>query len=539
MHDLLRTTSSPHHGVHLLLGCLLVLLALGLAACGDGLTEADETIPETTPSASLDALFDAAAAEFDVPAALLKAISYTETQWQMVEGHEEFEGMPPAFGLMALRGARLDEGARLAGVTVEAVRTEPAANIRAAAALLSRWADETGLDRADLSAWAPLAARYSGIEASEGQAEYVHHYVYDAIRTGVMARTEGGAVIASILPQAITPAFAAPPASKTASADYGPAIWRPSPNYNSRPSGSIGDVGMVIIHTCEGSYSGCWSWLTNAAAGASAHYVVNSTGTEISQLVRESQRAWHIGATYSCSRNSNVDCWRNGYSSNHFTVGIEHAGYASQSSFNTGMIQASAELSCHLSQRYNIPRDRYHYVAHGQLQPWNRTDPGPNWPWTDYLNRINAACGTGGGGGGGTIVVDSNNGLNDTNKGYIQVSSNWTASSHSTDYNTGYWWAGTQAVSDGATFWFYLPSGGQRTIDAWWVSGSNRAPSAPFLVYNASGTKLATVYKDQRSNGGKWNTLGTWTFTAGWNRVVLSRWTTSGNVVIADAVRIR
>jgi hypothetical protein len=34
-------------------------------------------------------------------------------------------------------------------------------------------------------------------------------------------------------------------------------------------------------------------------------------------------------------------------------------------------------------------------------------------------------------------------------------------------------------------------------------------------------------------------TLGTWNFTAGWNKVVLSRWATPGKVVIADAVRIR
>ena len=33
--------------------------------------------------------------------------------------------------------------------------------------------------------------------------------------------------------------------------------------------------------------------------------------------------------------------------------------------------------------------------------------------------------------------------------------------------------------------------------------------------------------------------LGTWDFTAGWNRVALSRWTTPGYVVIADAVRVK
>ena len=65
-------------------------------------------------------------------------------------------------------------------------------------------------------------------------------------------------------------------------------MWRPSPNYNARPDPT--DVAMIIIHTCEGSYSSCWSWLVNSASGVSAHYVVSESGGEISQLVRESSR---------------------------------------------------------------------------------------------------------------------------------------------------------------------------------------------------------------------------------------------------------
>lgn len=294
---------------------------------------------------------------------------------------------------------------------------------------------------------------------------------------------------------------------------------------------------MVVIHTCEGTYSGCWGWLTNSSANVSAHYVVKEDGSEISQLVREADRAWHIGASYDCSLNGSVDCWRNGYSSNHFTVGIEHAGYASQSSFPVGQIDASAKLVCDITRDNNIPRDSYHIVAHGRLQPYNRTDPGPNWPWTDYLNRINSYCGSG---GTTAITIDSNNNSNDTSKGYIEVSANWSASANVAGYyGTGYWWASTQAVSDGASFWFYLPSNATRTVDAWWTAAWDRSPTAPFIVYDAQGNKLDTVYANQQTNGGKWNTLGTYNFKAGWNRVMLSRWTGTGYVVVADAVRVR
>ena len=521
------------------LGLPVALLLIVAAGCSDSPFSPSDTPPPVSSAAPLDTLFARAGAEFGVPASLLQAIGYTETRWEMVVGHEEFEGMPAASGIMALRGERITEGARLIGASAEAVRTEPAANIRAAAALLSRWADEEGIDRTDLEAWGTVVARYSGIETPAAQAAYVRSDVYGVLRSGTVVQKADGQVLGRIQATAVGTELRGVPRlaeARTMSADYGPAIWRASPNYNSRPSGYT--PGMVIIHTCEGSYAGCWGWLTNSQAGTSAHYVVNESGSEISQLVTEANRAWHIGASYNCSLNGNTDCNLNGASSNHFTIGIEHAGYASQSSWSAGLLQASADLSCDISDDWSIPRDINHFVGHGQLQPYNRTDPGANWPWTDYLNRINTACGSTPP-PSGTIIVDSNNSLNDTNVGYISQSSNWTASSHSTDYETGYWWAQTAAVSDGATFWFYLPTAATKTIDAWWVAGTNRSSTAPFLMYNAGGSQVGSTSANMKSNGGKWNTLGTYSFTAGWNRVVLSRWTTSGSVVIADAVRIR
>ncbi len=139
-----------------------------------------------------------------------------------------------------------------------------------------------------------------------------------------------------------------------------------------------------------------------------------------------------------------------------------------------------------------------------------------------------------------TIVIDSNNASNNTAQGYIEASANWiSATSTAGYYGTGYYYASTAAVSDPATFWFYLPAAATKTIDAWWTSGTNRSTTAPFVAYNAGGAEVGRVSANQQLNGGKWNTLGTWSFTAGWNRVVLSRWTTSGYVVIADAVRVR
>ena len=59
------------------------------------------------------------------------------------------------------------------------------------------------------------------------------------------------------------------------------------------------------------------------------------------------------------------------------------------------------------------------------------------------------------------------------------------------------------------------------------------------MAFDAAGNKLGTATADQRGSGSQWVPLGTFNFTAGWNKVVLSRWTAAGAVVVADAVRIR
>ncbi len=497
----------------------------------------------------VDADFADAAAEYGVPAPLLQAIGYAETQWQMIEGMSEFEGQEPAFGVMALRGEALRLGAELAGFAEQRVKTERRANIRAAAALLSSYADELGIERAELGAWAPVVARFSGIPETlpEVQANYVHSDVYGRMRSGATVVDFAGKTIATLEPIEAQPDFAAPPKPTAAPGpDYAGSIWRPSPNYSARPAGATGVVKMVIIHSCEGAYSGCWGWLVNKSAGVSAHYVIKEDGSEISQLVKESQKGWHIGASYACNLNSSKECAMNGTSTNNFTIGIEHAGFAKQASWNSNLINNSAKLVCDMSKAHAIPRDKYHVVAHGQLQPYNRIDPGPNWPWATYLAKINEYCGAAPApvppppAPTSTIIVDSNNANNDASKAKVAVSANWVSSAATAGYyGSGYWHATTSPVSDAAEFSFYLPAAASKTVDAWWTAGTNRSLTAPFVAFNAQGTKLGTVSVNQQVNGGKWVQLGTYNFTAGWNKVVLSRWTTEGKVVIADAVRIR
>jgi hypothetical protein len=235
---------------------------------------------------------------------------------------------------------------------------------------------------------------------------------------------------------------------------------------------------------------------------------------------------------------------------NNFAVGIEHAGYGSQSSWSNGLIETSARLTCDITRRHNIPRDKNHIIAHGKLQPATRSDPGAQWPWDHYISRVRAYCGDSGTTTTPTtpttppatsqIIIDSNNANNNAAVSRIELAGTWTSSSAQAGYyGTGYWTANAAQTSQPATFWFYLPQAGTRTVEAWWTAASNRATGTPFIGFDADDHEVGRKVVNQQQSGSSWVTLGTWNFTAGWNKVVLSRWATPGKVVIADAVRIR
>lgn len=62
----------------------------------------------------------------------------------------------------------------------------------------------------------------------------------------------------------------------------------PSPNY----SQSLIVHDLVIVHLMEGGYLGSIAWLCSALAKASAHLCMNADGSEFTQLVPLSMKAW-------------------------------------------------------------------------------------------------------------------------------------------------------------------------------------------------------------------------------------------------------
>lgn len=477
-----------------------------------------------------------AALRYSVPVDLLTAIAQVETRFYFVPGldGDAFEGQP-AYGVMALRGERLARGAELSGQPVDRVQTELRANVLAAAALLRSAADSQaqGLTAAPLESWAPTVARYSGLTTEEQRFEYTQD-VYATLRSGLPDEVNRRHDLRLTPRPELSDALLPTPTGglDIQSAYYSGATWKPSPSSNFT-NGRSASVELLVIHTCAGAWSGCWGWLTTPYPTnpykTSAHYVVKEDGTSIYALVDETDTAHHVGKP-----------WK-GLPTNSRSVGIEHAGFSYQGSnkWSAGQMSASAKLSCDIVKRQRIIQDRDHIIGHYQPDPVNRaTDPGTDFPWADYMKNISTCVG-GGGGGSTSIIVDSNQANNGPKARMVAPSANWTSSSNVSGYwGTGYYVAPTAAVSDAAVFEFQLDAAGEKEVFAWWTAASDRSTSTPFVVFNASGARLATVNKNQQIDGGKWVSLGKFAFTAGWNQVAVSRWTTAGAQVVADAIRV-
>lgn len=303
-------------------------------------------------------------------------------------------------------------------------------------------------------------------------------------------------------------------------------IWDPSPNYT---AGRTVSIDSIVIHTTEGGYSGSVSWLKNPSSGASAHYVIRENGTEIKQLVADSDRAWH--ATYYNNR----------------SIGIECAGFAGQAStWTQGILPALYDLVAWLCYTHGVsavhpagqavsqtqPYNQPGLVGHYQVQPWNRTDPGAHFDWNTFVTEVNNRL-TGGPNPNDRIV-------DNVDPGFSVLSGNWTAGTSATGkYGADYRFAATAPSMTAEAEWRpTLPVGGDYAVDVWYPQGTNRAPDAPFTISHGNGNTILNV--NQQTNGGAWNTLGTFPFFTGNSGYVrLANYATSGTVVIADAVRFR
>jgi AmpD protein len=157
-----------------------------------------------------------------------------------------------------------------------------------------------------------------------------------------------------------------------------------SPNHDPRPAGMEAD--LIVVHGISlppGDFGGPWidRLFTNslpmemhpyfaevASLRVSSHVVVARDGA-VTQYVAFTERAWHAGKSMYQGREA---C-------NDFSVGVELEG-TDDLPYEAAQYGALAEVVAALCAAYpRLSPDRL--VAHSEIAPGRKTDPGPAFDW--------------------------------------------------------------------------------------------------------------------------------------------------------------
>ena len=141
-----------------------------------------------------------------------------------------------------------------------------------------------------------------------------------------------------------------------------------SPNYNSRKNSKI---RLIIIHyTALKNTSDAVSYLCNKEKKVSSHYLISQNGT-VYNLVQEKFRAWHAGQAF----------WKEITDINSISIGIEldYNPSGENNKFSFKMIDSLKKLILKLQKKYKI--DKNNILAHSDIAPFRKKDPGKHFPW--------------------------------------------------------------------------------------------------------------------------------------------------------------
>lgn len=142
------------------------------------------------------------------------------------------------------------------------------------------------------------------------------------------------------------------------------AEWRASPNHDARRARVI-----VLHHTeMESAQAALHTLQTRNSGGpVSAHYLVGADG-RLYQLVPESERAWHAGASR----------WNGIGDLNSDSIGIEIDNDGA-SPFPDAQVDSVIALLEDITTRLRIPR--HQILAHADIAPTRKRDPSARFPW--------------------------------------------------------------------------------------------------------------------------------------------------------------
>lgn len=152
------------------------------------------------------------------------------------------------------------------------------------------------------------------------------------------------------------------------------AVW-PSPNSSTRTHGNDA-VDLIIVHTPEGPYEAMNEFLGRASAQVSYHTLTKEDGSETTQHVQFSRKAWHAKV-------------HNSRSEGHALAG----NAASTRAFSPGGRKLARIVAFRLHKRGLPPVWRKHgevgggFCRHADLQT-DRSDPMNKYRWYSFVALV-------------------------------------------------------------------------------------------------------------------------------------------------------
>lgn len=382
----------------------LVILISAMVACG---TEGDRQQP--MPEGPIARQVSALGAALGVPRDLVIAVAVVEGGLKLPARRVvRSDDIVPVAGILELRHGRFNSlaaGAALLRTTEDALRADTDLGTEAGVRVLADLAARKAVAGTDLASWSEVVRELSGL--SDGFADDYVVRVYKTLRRGgLYPARDGELVYLAAHPEIPVALTMSPPGLQPMAPDFPGAVWAETPSDNKwtpgRPDGNDA-VNIVVVHDTEGGWDASLSTL-QWDGGKSAHYLIDADGSRVAQFLSESDTAWHAGNW----------CY------NKHSIGIEHVGYASESSgFSTAEYDKSVELVNSIRSRWNVPVDRDHIVGHYQVPNGNvmdecsgpcsagldscesdtsyggaghHTDPGYYWQWCQYMEKLGGTC---------------------------------------------------------------------------------------------------------------------------------------------------
>jgi N-acetylmuramoyl-L-alanine amidase len=147
---------------------------------------------------------------------------------------------------------------------------------------------------------------------------------------------------------------------------------------NREPRRGGGHIEFVILHyTGMASAKAAEDWLCAPQSGVSCHYLVDEAGG-IVQMVDERDRAWHAGVSW----------WRGEIDINSRSIGIEihNPGHTlGYPAFPPAQIDAVTALCLDIMARHGLLANAV--LAHSDIAPGRKIDPGERFPWRTLARR--------------------------------------------------------------------------------------------------------------------------------------------------------